>query len=127
MHATEGRGIFYDYVRLEGIDLTSESGEAFDRAYAYNCRADCLNFGGREAAVAIVPAAGRRFPELSQAEAQEAVRRNLGESAPLAEFVLAAVHDQAVRCAREARLCVDAIPFAWPRATVIAGEDRGAR
>lgn len=123
MHATEGRGAFYDYVRLDGVSLTSESGERFDRAYAYSFRGGCLNLGGSPASVAAVPAEGRRFRALSEAEVQAEAQAKLGEAGPLADFVLAAVHDQAVRLAREARLCADALPFAWPRAEVIADGD----
>ncbi|HEY7610239.1 MAG TPA: hypothetical protein VIF14_13475 [Alphaproteobacteria bacterium] len=124
MHATEGRGTFYDYVRLEGIALAGEGGVRFDSAYAYAFRGGCLNLGGAEAAVAAVPAAGRRFRALTEEEVQAAAQAKLGESGQLADFVLAAVHDQAVRLAREARLCADAIPFAWPRSVVIAEGNR---
>lgn len=124
MHATEGRGAFYDYVRLDGIALESESGARFDHAYAYAFRGGCLALGGSPAALAAVPAERRRFKALSEAEAQAAAQAKLGESGPLEGFVLAAVHDQAVRLAREARLCADAIPFAWPRVTVIAEGNR---
>jgi len=124
MHATEGRGAFYDYVRLDGLALESESGARYDRAYGYSFRGGCLNLDGRAAAVAAVPAQGRRWRALSEAEAQAAAMAKLGESGPLEAFVLAAVHDQAVRLAREARLCADAIEFAWPHKTVIARGDR---
>ncbi len=120
MHATEGRGAFYDYVRLDGIALESEMGDRFDIAYAYAFRGGCLNLGGSPAAVAAVPAERRRFPALSEAEVQCAAQAKLGESGPLADFVLAAVHDQAVRLAREARLCADALPFTWANTRVIA-------
>jgi hypothetical protein len=124
MHATEGRGAFYDYVRLDGLDLASEGGERFASAYAYAFRGGCLNLDGAPAAVAAVPAEHRLFRALSEAEVQAAAQRKLGETGPLGDFVLAAVHDQAVRLAREARLCADAIPFAWPRTTVIAKGNR---
>lgn len=123
MHATEGRGFFYEFVRFDGIRVAGDGGAAFDSAYAYNFRGGCLNLDGHETAVAAVPASGRRFPALTETEVQDAVRRKLETEPPLADFVLAAVHDQSVRLAREARLCTDAIGFAWPHATVIA-EDR---
>jgi len=124
MHATEGRGAFYDYVRLDGIALESESGERFDHAYAYAFHAGCLALGGSMAALAGVPAERRRFKALTEADVQAAAQAKLGENGPLEAFVLAAVHDQAVRLAREARLCADAIPFAWRRTTVIAHGNR---
>ena len=124
MHATEGRGAFYDYVRLDGLALEGEGGARFGSAYAYAFRGGCLALGGTPAAVAAVPAAGRRFPALTEAKVQAAAQAKLGESGPLEDFVLAAVHDQAVRLAREARLCADALPFAWPHVTVIAGGNR---
>lgn len=124
MHATEGRGAFYDYVRLDGVDLASESGERFASAYAYAFHGGCLNLGGAPAAVAAVPAESRRFRALSEAEVQTAAQKKLGEAGPLGDFVLAAVHDQAVRLAREARLCADALPFAWPHTAVIAEGNR---
>lgn len=120
MHATEGRGTFYDYVRLDGIALESEAGGRFDRAYAYAFRGGCLNFGGSPAALAAVPAERRRFRALTEAEAQAAAQAKLGESGPLDAFVLAAVHDQAVRLAREARLCEGALPFSWAGTSVVA-------
>jgi hypothetical protein len=120
MHATEGRGAFYDYVRLDGLALESEGGDRFGHAYAYAFRGGCLNLGGSPAALAAVPAERRRFRALTEAEAQAAAQAMLSESGPLEAFVLAAVRDQAVRLAREARLCADAIEFAWPRTTVIA-------
>jgi hypothetical protein len=113
MHDTEGRGAFYDYVRLDGIRLESESGAAMTSAFAYQFHGGCLNLDGAPAALAAVPARSRRFRALSEREVQEAVRRKFAASEPLEEFVLAAVHDQAVRLAREARLCADALPFAW--------------
>ena len=123
MHATEGRGAFYDYVRLDGIALESEAGDCFDRAYAYAFRGGCLNFGGSPAALAAVPAERRRFRAFTEAEAQAAAQAKLGESGALEAFVLAAVHDQAVRLARETRLCQDALPFSWPKTAVVAEGD----
>lgn len=120
MHATEGRGAFYDYVRLDGLALESEGGERFDRAYAYAFRGGCFAIGGSPAALAAVPAEHRRFRALTQAEAQAAAQVKLGDTGRLEDFVLAAVHDQAVRLAREARLCGDALPFAWPSVAVVA-------
>lgn len=119
MHATEGRGAFYDYVRLDGIALESESGERFGRAYAYSFRGGCLNLGGAPAALAAVPAAGRRWRALSEAEVQAEAQAKLGETGPLEAFVLAAVHDQAVRLAREARLCADALPIAGAGLSIV--------
>jgi hypothetical protein len=45
MHATEGRGAFYDYVRLDGLALESEGGDRFGHAYAYAFRGGCLLAG----------------------------------------------------------------------------------
>jgi hypothetical protein len=121
MHATEGRGRLYDYVRLDGIMLESEGGDRFGHAYAYAFRGGCLNLGGSPAALAAIRTAGRRFPALTEGEVQAAVQARLGEGGPLEAFVLAAVRDRAVRRAREARLREDALPLAWPRVAVIAG------
>ncbi len=120
MHATEGRGAFYDYVRLDGLALESEGGDRFGHAYAYAFRGGCLNLGGSPAALAAVPAERRRFRALTEAEVQAAAQAKLGEGGPLEAFVLAAVHDQAVRLAREAQLCGDALPFSWANTSVIA-------
>ena len=120
MHRTEGRGHFYDFVRLDGLDLEGEGSRRFESAYAYNFRGGCLNLGGSEAAIAAVTARGRRYPALTEAEVQEQVRRKIEPKAAFAEFVLAAVRDPDTRLAREDRLCADAIPFRWPAAEVIA-------
>lgn len=114
MHATEGRGTFYDFVRLDGLDLVAEGGARLAGAFAYAFHGGCLALDGAPVALAAIPATGRRFRALTEAEVQDAVRRKLGADEPLEAFVLAAVHDQAVRLAREARLCADAVPFAWP-------------
>jgi hypothetical protein len=124
MHDTEGRGASYDYVRLDGLALESETGERFDHAYGYSFYGGCLNLDGAEAAVAAVPAQDRRLRALTEAEVQAAAQAKLGESGPLKDFVLAAVHDQGVRRMRVARLCEDALPFAWPKATVIGHGNR---
>ena len=120
MHATEGRGHFYDFVRLEGLDLESEGGDRLDAAFAYNFRGGCLNLGGAETAVAAVPAEGRRYRALDERAVQEEVRRKIEPRMAFEDFVLEAVRDPERRLAREARLGVDAIPFRWPSARVIA-------
>ncbi|MCW5773527.1 MAG: hypothetical protein KIT16_17930 [Rhodospirillaceae bacterium] len=126
MHATEGRGTFYNFVRLDGLDLVGEGGEALSSAYAYAFHAGCLNLAGGPVALAAVPARNRRFRALDEAAVQRAVQAKFGEGGSLEEFVLAAVHDQAVRLAREARLCADAIPFAWPGGSSIVPGDAAA-
>jgi len=120
MHATEGRGHFYDFVRLDGLDLASEGGDSFASAFAYNFRGGCLNLDGAEAALAAVPARGRRFRALDERAVQDAVRRKLEPELPFDDFVLSAVRDSAKRLAREARLCADALAFRWPSADVVA-------
>ncbi len=124
MHASEGRGIFYDYVRLDGVALVDEGGAAVAPVYAYAFRGGCLNLDGAPAAVAAVPARNRRFRALDQRAVQDAVRVKLGDPRPLPDFVLAAIADRAERLAREARLCADALPFAWTRAAVIPAGHR---
>ena len=56
---------------------------------------------------------------LSEAEVRAEAQAKLGEAGPLEDFVLAAVHDRAVRLARGARLCADALPITWPLLAVV--------
>ncbi len=127
MHATEGRGERYDYVRLGGLDLSLESaadGDAWgdgrlDFAFAYIYRDGCLAHEGAPVGLAEIAARERPHRALGQPEAQALVHSRLAGSGDLDTFILENVTDAAARRAREERLAGDALAFAWPDITTI--------
>lgn len=68
MHRSEGRGTYYDFVRLPNIRLDLDGGVRLDSVHAYVCRAGALAEGGQPVALAAIRADGRRFPTKTQSE-----------------------------------------------------------
>ena len=124
MHGTEGRGESYDYVRLDGLDLSLDAACGGDgrleSAYAYTYRGGCLGHEGRPVGLAEIAARERRHRALSQPEIQAHVHSRLAGGGDLDTFILENVTDAHARRAREERLAGDALPFAWPRVTTVA-------
>lgn len=117
MHATEGVGTFYDFVRLEGVALERRhGGAAADGAFAYVCRLGALDFGDGPRGLAAVAALGRRYPALDQVAAQQALAAMLGHDGTLPDFVRANAADPALRLAREEALAPRRLAFAHPSA-----------
>jgi hypothetical protein len=80
MHETESVGSAYDFVRLGkdgrgpgAINLTLSNGERLTQAWTYIGRRGCLLFEGVNAALAAMPAEGRRLCALSQRDVLELV------------------------------------------------------
>ncbi len=117
MHATEGIGTFYDFLRLDGVALTRrDDGAAIAGAFAYVCRLGALDFGDGPRGLAAVPASGRPYAALDQRAAQQALAGMLGIAEPLEEFVRVNAADAPLRLAREARLAARRLAFSHPAA-----------
>ena len=117
MHATEGIGTFYDFVRLDGVDRTRRGdGAALSGAFASVRRPGALDFGDGPRGLAAVPARGRPYPALDQRAAQQALAGILGVADPLETFVRANVTDATLRLARETALAGRRLSFSHPAA-----------
>jgi hypothetical protein len=121
MHASEARGVNYDYARLSGLRVELADGTALDEAHAYIGRRGCLALDGAAVALAEIPARGRRFPALDQREVQALARDRLAPGADLETFIEENVLAAETRFDRTEALAEEAVPFAWPAMTVVAG------
>jgi hypothetical protein len=121
MHRSEARGVNYDYARLSGLRIELADGTALDEAHAYIGRRGCLALDGAAVALAEIPARGRRFPALDQREVQTLARDRLAPGADLETFIEENVLAAETRFHRTEALAEDALPFAWPAMTVVAG------
>lgn len=119
MHATEGIGISYDYVALEGLSIRVLSGGRMTRAYSYVCRLGALNLGGEPRGLAAIVATGRRHAAIDQHAAQAAAIAKLGLDRDVEAFVRENAGDTALRLAREQRLAEDALAFDWPDSRIV--------
>ncbi len=111
MHETEFRRRTYRFGRLRSIRLQPDLVPALDAVGSYVGGYGHIAPDGEPLALAAVPAAGRRFRALSQAEIQEAIHAMLGAAAPLDAFIHEAIADDAVRRRRTALLQARARPF----------------
>ena len=98
MHRTEGIGVAYDYVMMQGVvhDLVVPD----QTVYGYSARSGVLDYaGGIPAALPAIAAVGRRFPEVSQADAAARVRQLTGcdDTRSHAEFIADVQRDKAAR------------------------------
>lgn len=118
MHETEGLGDFYDYARVGPPNLAPEFSPCPPHTYAYLCRRGALDVGGTPAAHAVIKAEGRKFPALTQLEAQRYVHAHYGTGGTVEDFILQNVADDAVRFAREARMAERAHKFDWADALI---------
>lgn len=113
MHATEGVGTFYDFLRLDGVALARrDGGGTYAGAFAYVCRLGALDFGGGPRGLAAVTARGRPYPALDQTEAQRALATILGAGEDLESFVRRNALDAELRLAREQSLTSRRLHFA---------------
>lgn len=94
----------YESATIAGALCRPDEGDpVFDPA-AYLSRHGCLLVDGTEVALAAVEARGRAFPQLTEAEAIEHVRRTTAPDTDGESFVLANVTDPALSQARSAQL-----------------------
>ena len=98
MHKTEGTGVAYDYVMMQ--DVVHDMQVPDQPVFGYSARAGVLDYGGGSpAALPAIAAAGRRFPEVSQADATARVRQLTGcdDSRSQAEFIIDIQRDKSAR------------------------------
>lgn len=124
MHATEGIGIFYDYVELDALSINVLSGRRMTRAFAYVCRLGALNLGGAPRGLAAIAATGRRDPAIDQHSAQAAAIAKLELALDVETFVRENATCESLRLARERALAADAHRFDWPSARVVHRDAR---
>ncbi|MBM3487576.1 MAG: hypothetical protein FJX67_13250 [Alphaproteobacteria bacterium] len=118
MHETEGN---YTYDALAPIRVELEgAGGTLASAFAYSSRVGCLNIGGACAALAAIPATGRRFAALSEETALTHARDRLALGMALDDFIAGNLADNTLRLARSKALGADALPLAFPRTTIAA-------
>jgi len=98
MHRTEGIGVAYDYVMMQ--DVVHDLLVPDQPVYGYSARSGVLDYaGGMPAALPAIAAVGRRFPEVSQADAAARVRQLTGcyDSRSHAEFIADIQYDKSAR------------------------------
>lgn len=121
MHGTESVGRHYHFARLDRLSMTLDHGGALDLAFAYVTILGCLSSDeATPIALREVRAEGRRFPAMGQREVQHLVHARVGDGLGQEAFVLSNVEDPETRRAREARLRMNSLPFAWPHWEVLA-------
>jgi hypothetical protein len=113
MHETESVGENYDYIRLDQISLTLDSGERLNSLTTYISRPGALCIRDTEIALADVAADNRRFRALNQLDVQEEVRRVLAADVPLDRFMRENASDEDKAQARSERLRETACAFRW--------------
>jgi len=104
MHASEARGVHYDYGRLTGPSAEIEGEYRPDALFAYwTCRGALADEGG-PIPLASVPTVGRKRRGLSQIEVQAWTRDLLGAQEDLASFVRCGIESPEERARRTATL-----------------------
>lgn len=121
MHRSEARGVNYDFAHLSGLRAELADGTALDEAHAYIGRRGCLSMDGACVALAEIPAQGRRFPALDQRAVQTLARDRLASGIALETFIEENIRTAETRLARTEALAEEAMAFASPDMTVVAG------
>jgi len=118
MHETEGLSAgVYAFLELQKIDLAFASGPRWDAVAAYVQRGGALTLGGEPVALAEVPAKGRRYQAMAQAQMQRTLAARFAADKPLEGFVAENIASPDLRAARAAALKANAAPFDWPHVT----------
>ncbi len=120
MHETEVGAENYHYARLDGIELEMTGVGKLDCVHAYISSRGSLNHDGKPLALESVPASGREWPEVSQDEVQALARNRLSPRRDLDLFIAENVEDHSTRRERILKLAEDALPFTWPKISVVA-------
>jgi len=88
MHRTEGIGVAYDFVQMQGV--THQFNLPVLPVFGYAARAGVLDCGGGEpAGLAAIPAEGRRFQTLDQHQAATRLRQlaKIDDNRTMAQFI----------------------------------------
>jgi hypothetical protein len=120
MHATELGAGNYHYGRLDDVDMTLEDGGALQSVHAYISRRGhvMVDGDGDGAALAVVPARGRKRPARTTAQMLELTHARLAPGQALDAYILRLIDDAPYRRHCIAALAADAGPFAAPYAIV---------
>jgi hypothetical protein len=121
MHETESVGENYDYVRLDGVDVTLETCERVDSLTTYISISGAVCVGGTEIAVADVAADGRRFRALTQVGVQHEMKRALAENVSLDSFMRENASEPAKAQARSQFMREHACELRWPHLERLSG------
>jgi hypothetical protein len=110
MHRTEGIGVAYDFVEMQGVEHLLTVPEM--PVFGYAARFGALDCGdGKPAGLAAIPAAGRQFKTLDQHEAANLVRQLGGadDARPMPDFIADMQRDKPARDRIVARLARHAL------------------
>jgi hypothetical protein len=105
----------YRLEELGGLELRLEGGSVLASVATYVSRHGCLAREGRPIALAAIPARGRRFPALSQAEVLAVAGARLGHAGDLDELILTTAADPDLAATRTRELRREALAFDWPQ------------
>ncbi len=103
----------YRLCRLDRLSLIPEVGAPMQSAFAYISRWGCITNDDTPVALAAVPAEGRRWLSLLQADMLDHVRHRLAPDHALSEFITQNQDAEQTRHAHADNLRRDAVPFAY--------------
>ncbi|MEN8149624.1 MAG: hypothetical protein ABFS86_07355 [Planctomycetota bacterium] len=110
MHASEGAGSVYLYGRLSGDRVTWSDAPPAGEVSVYVAAAGAV--GPEPIALESIPAKGRVFEAVGQAEMLRLARDRLAPGTALEAFMLDTIRDPALRGERSAALAAEAVPMA---------------
>lgn len=122
MHETEGVDQHvYAFGRLRDTVVQLEGGFDLREPFVYVTNNGALTDEGRPVALAALGAEGRHFPEATQTEMLEQLRRRIASTQTADEFVLAHVRDEHLRRERNSLLAAEARLFRHPSFEILLG------
>lgn len=104
MHETELVNENYTFGALDRITIDAEVGPAPSRVHLYTSNHGALSHDGEPVPLTEIPACGRTWTAMAQAEVQRHVRDRLDAGKPLDDFILESVSDPKIRRHRTDRL-----------------------
>jgi hypothetical protein len=114
MTHSEVRAANYAFALIDELELSFEDGGTSPSAYAYVSSRGHLRHDGDAVALSAIACSGRRYPELSTAQALDVVRARVAPELDADAFVLELIADEAYRRGVIKQLAADAVPFAYP-------------
>lgn len=114
MNHSEVRAANYAFALLERIELGFEGGGTVSSAYAYVSSRGHLRHDGDAVALSAIACSGRRYPDMSTAQALELVRARAAPELDPDAFVLKLIADETYRRAVTLLLAADSVPFEHP-------------
>ena len=114
MNHSEVRAANYAFALIDKLELSFEGGGTSSSAYAYVSSRGHLRHDGDAVALSAIGCSARRYPQMSTAQALEAVRARVAPEQDADAFVLKLIADEAYRRAVIMLLAADAVPFAHP-------------